>query len=1030
MLFLVCLMLASVAVLSAQNVQVSGIVTDAADGQPLPGVSVVVKGARTGASTDANGRYTISVPGDATLVFSFVGLKTQEQAVSGRATINVTLETNAVALEDVVVVAYGTTTRRSFTGSAQAVKSEQISSGSLESIDKALMGKVAGLRSANVTGDPGSPAQITIRGVGSINASTHPLYVIDGVVSLNSSELSTGVYKSFNALASLNPEDIESISVLKDAAASSLYGSRAANGVIIITTKKGKQGKTRFTYSAELGQSSMASNSFELMNTSDLMAYEKAALFGYALNRNFSAFYPDQANYADRASYYEAAWQFADENTPFVIDDPEVNTNWRDVIYRQAFSQDHQFSMSGGSQKTQFYVGLGYNATAGVVMASSFDRYSMRVNLDHKATDWIDFSVKQMISYTDQKGFRDKSDQDVGIASSSPLGILLSMNPSSPEYDSDGKPNMEAALPGTNGASNPHYMLTDEIGQYSSSNSTESFRSMTAGVIGVNFTPWLRFTETLGVDFGLDQMLDRWAPESLDGASTGGLGDRRNIRATKITSSSLLRFDRHFGQHNVSALAGFEVEKYALLSITASADSYSTWKLPELAAGQTRAATSSKLGYAMTSFFGNLNYNYNEKYFAAASLRTDASSRLSKDTRWGTFWSVSGAWNIAKESFLETDWLNDLRIKASCGTNGTLPSGLYSYMPQYSFTAGYGSEPGIYWSVLGNTNLTWERSNAFNIGIDAELFAHFGLTAEYYNKQTKDLIMSVPASYITGFGGYTGNNGEISNTGVEVSLSAINVTAGDFKWNADFNIAFQRAIVKSLPKGEDVLAGHDNQYIYRENESMWSFYLPEWAGVDPADGVGYFYVDKTKNDDRTFLYAQAERNIVGKAIPDVLGGFSNNFAFKGFDLSFLITYTFGASGFDYPGYFMRNDGLRLASFLSAKDVAGNYWTPDNPNATFPLPEYARSRRADQFSTRHIFSTDHIRMKEITLGYSIPKNLLSKAHLDNLRIYFKAVNPFMIWQATKGLDPEIPINGYRTTDTPPLRMLSVGVTVGF
>jgi hypothetical protein len=301
---------------------------------------------------------------------------------------------------------------------------------------------------------------------------------------------------------------------------------------------------------------------------------------------------------------------------------------------------------------------------------------------------------------------------------------------------------------------------------------------------------------------------------------------------------------------------------------------------------------------------------------------------------------------------------------------------------------------------------------------------------EYYNKQTRDLIMSIPASYITGFGGYVGNNGEISNTGVEVSLSAINVAFGDFKWNADFNIAFQRSIVKSLPGGEDVLASHDNQYIYRENESMWSFYLPEWAGVDPADGIGYFYVDKTKNDDRTFVYAQAKRNVVGKAIPDVLGGFNNTFTFKGFDLSFLITYTFGASGFDYPGYFMRSDGLRLASFITAKDVAGNYWTPDNTNVTYPLPEYNRSRRTDQFSTRHIFSTDHIRMKEITLGYTIPKNLLNKAALDNVRVYFKAVNPFMIWQATEGLDPEIPINGYRTTDTPPLRMLALGVTIGF
>jgi TonB-linked SusC/RagA family outer membrane protein len=1013
--------------LSAQHIQVSGVVTDAADGQTLPGVSVVIKGSTAGAMTDVSGQYTLSVPDNAVLVFSFLGMETHEEAVQGRAVIDVTMRSASVVLDDVVVVAYGTTTRRSFTGSAQSVKSEQASSGSLESIDKALMGKVAGLRSSNVTGDPGSAAEVTIRGVGSINANTQPLYVIDGVVSLNNEELSPGAHKSFNALAALNPEDIESVSVLKDAAAASLYGSRAANGVIIITTKKGQQGKTRFHYSGEFGQSSMASNSYEVMNTTELAAYEKAALFGYYLNRK-KAFYPDQSNYADRATYYADAWQFANDNA-FVIDDPNVDTDWRDVIYRRAFSQDHQLSMSGGSQKTQFYIGLGYNATAGVVRASSFDRYSLRVNLDHKATDWIDFSLKQMLSYVDQKGFRDKSSQEVGLDNNSPLGILLAMNPSSPEYDNDGQPHKHVSLPGSL-SDNPHYMLSDDVGPHTSSNNTESFRSLTTAVIGVNVAPWLRFTETLGIDFGLDQMFDRWAPDSVDGKSMGGLGDRQNARATKITSSSLLRFDHYFGRHNVSALVGFEAEKYARLDIAASADSYATWKLTELAVGQTRSADSQKSGYTMASLFGSVNYNYNNKYFASASLRTDGSSRLGRNNRWGAFWSVSGAWNVAKEPFLEIEWLNDLRIKASYGTNGTLPSGLYSYMPQYSMTSGYGNEPGIYWSTLGNEHLTWEKSNAFNVGVDAQLFTHFGVTVEYYNKQTRDLIMPIPSSYITGFGSHVGNNGKISNTGVEVSLSAIDVAAGDLRWNADFNIAYQRAIVKSLPNGEDVLAGHDNQYIYRENESMWSFYLPEWVGVDPADGVGYFYVDKTKNDDRTFTYAAATRNIAGKAIPDLLGGFNNTFTFKGFDLSFLITYTFGASGFDYPGYFMRNDGFRLAAMNTAKDVAGNYWTPDHTNAAYPLPQFQRSRRTDQFSTRHIFSTDHIRMKEITLGYAIPKHLLDKIYLDNVRVYFKAVNPFMIWQATKGLDPEIPINGYRTADTPPLRMLAVGVTIGF
>ena len=1009
--------------------KITGRVTNIETDEPLPFVTVAVKGTSIAVTTAGDGKYAIDPPDDAeSLVFSFVGFDNIDELINGREIINVAMKSSPVALDEVIVVAYGTAAKRSFTGSAQTVKADQASSGSLESIDKALMGKVAGLRSNNVTGDPGSPAEVLIRGAGSINANTQPLYVIDGVVSLSNAELAVGVYKSFSALSSLNPEDIENVTVLKDAAASSLYGSRAANGVILITTKKGRQGRTQFTYSGEFGASSMASNSFEIMDGPNLVKYEKAAFFGAFLHSKL-ALYPDQVNYANRANYYSEAIASANNETSKVINDPAVNTDWRRVIYRNAFSQDHQLSASGGNDKTLFYAGLGYNRTGGTVRGSSFDRYSLRMNLDHNANKWLDFSVKQMLSYIDQKGFRDKSGQDVGVSNSSPLGVLLSMNPTSAEYDAGGNPNMNASLP-SNTNSNPHYMLTDDNGQYSSSNNVETFRSMTTAIVGINFTPWLRFTETAGADLGFDFMLDRWAPESVDGLSIGGLGDRRTVRGAKLSSSSIMRFDKSFNLHNISAIAGFELEQFAILDIAASASNYSTWKLPELVAGQTRGASSSKSASSMVSALGNINYNYANRYFFSASIRTDASSKLSSEERWGTFWSASAAWNIAGEESIKQEWMDDLRIKVSYGTNGTLPMGLYSYMPQYSFSGGYGSFPGINWSEIGNKGLTWEKSNSLNVGIDMLLFSKLGLSVEYYNKQTTDLIMSIPASYLTGFGGYVGNNGNIENTGVEATLRAVNIGSKTLRWNSDFNIAIQNSKVKSLPRGEDVMSGHDNQYIYREGEAIWSFYLPEWAGVNPDDGIGYFYVDRSKNDEKTYKYGSAKRTIVGKALPDVIASFGSTVSFHGFDLYFLLTSTFGASGFDYPGYFMHSDGLRIASLMSSKDVENNYWTPDNRYVANPQPVVLPTYRSDQFSSRHIFSTDHVRVKELSLGYNFPSAWAKKIHLHNLKMYLKAVNPFMIWQKTPGLDPEVSINGYRTSDTPPIRVVSFGINIGF
>jgi len=1014
-------------IIIAQTKEISGTVTSSEDGSFIPGVSVSVKGTTLGTITDISGIYHLKVPQESKiLVFSFVGMKTVESNITGE-TVNVVMESDVLGLNEVMVVAYGTATKSSFSGSVSQVDEKSITSGNTQSVDKALMGKVSGVRISSTTGDPGASGEVQIRGVGSINASTQPLYVVDGVPMHNGNfGPSNGI--SSNVLSTLNPEDIESISILKDAAASSLYGSRAANGVVVITTKKGKGGKTKFNFKVEDGWSKMGSDSYKVMTGDQFIDYAKTSLVGYYLYYSDALFPTDQ--YFGNESVRSDADAFAEDNLADIVDDQGTNTNWRDIVYDTGHDQTYQFSASGGNEKTTFYTSLGYTQKKGIVLGSKFDRLSGRISLDHRAQKWLAFGVDQNISNTKQVGYSDQSDQAQGIGYASPLGIMFGQNPTAPRYLSDGSVNTTSSI----SANTPY---PDEVlGGDGEINKNNTFRSMTNGFVKVNFLPELSIKSTVGIDWLYNQYFTYWSPESTDGESTNGYGYKLNSNQTVFTTSTVANYVKTFNDvHNFSVMGGFESEDIKIDYLTGEANNYSTSKLPELSNGQPSDVGSSKSESSMLSYFGNVNYNYASKYYLGASIRSDGSSRLGTNNRWATFYSVSGSWRLKQESFLkDNSSIDELKLRSSYGTTGTLPPDYYGHLGLYSFSGGYGAESAITLDQAQNEDLSWEKSENFNIGVDMGLFNRLSFTVEYFHKKTTDLLLDVPTSYLTGFSSALQNIGEIKNTGMEFEIHSENLKlANGLKWTTDLNLSTLKTEVTKLPDHSDIITGDGNLYIYSEGKDMYSFYLPKYYGVDPTCGLAQFYIDPDAaptKDNLTYSYGAASRGIVAKAIPDVTGGLTNTFSFKGFDLSILLTYQFGGNLFDYPGYFTHNDGLRLGTFNLAADVADNYWTKAGDVVDNPIPIYGNSLRPDKWSTRYIKSTDNIRIRELSLDYSFPKEMLSSIYIEKLNVFFKTNNLAFVWRKTKGIDPDVPLNGYRTVDTPVSKTFQFGLSVDF
>ena len=560
--------------------------------------------------------------------------------------------------------------------------------------------------------------------------------------------------------------------------------------------------------------------------------------------------------------------------------------------------------------------------------------------------------------------------------------------------------------------------------------SLKRYRSLTNANVNMKILPVLALRSTFGLDYSDSKTFIWWAPESVDGEVFNGIGQLLTYTTLVKNASFIGDFHKEFDKHNLQLMGGYEVEGLTFKRIEAVAENYSTYKLPELSNGQPLSVGSATSSTNLMSVLGNMNYNFDNKYYVSSSIRTDGSSRLGSNNRWGTFWSASAAWRISQESFLSTvKWIDDLKLRASYGTNGTLPTDYYAHLGLYSFSSGYGSESAIYTIQPDNTDLSWEKSYNMNIGVDVGLFNRVSTSVEYYHKKTKDLLMQVPLSYLTGFETSWQNIGELTNQGIEIEVHSTNILQRDFKWNTDFNFTTISAIVDRLPGGDDILNGDGGMYLLREGESINTFYLPTWAGVNPENGMAQFYLDPDKSDELTYYRALAKPTIQGKAIPDFMGGITNTFSYKGIELSFLFTYQMGGNLFDYPGYFFHHDGVRLGTFNVAKDVENNWWKQPGDIVDNPRPVGWNGDRPDRWSSRHVLSTDHIRLKDITLSYTLPKNIAEKMYLNNVRIFATGNN---IWTLAKEdtIEPEVTLNGYRTVDTPVSKNFLLGINIEF
>ena len=1007
-LIILAAVMASFATAAAQDLKITGTVTDQT-GYPLEGATVLVRGTTKGTTTDAEGRYLLNATQDAEIVVSYLGYLSQSKKADGKSQLDFVLMEDTNFLDDVIVVAYGTMSESDFTGSASQIKGEEIATASKESIDKGMMGKIAGVRISSDNGDPGSAGSVQIRGVGSISAGTSPLYVIDGTVISSATEGDIQVgYRSTGILNTLNPDDIESVTVLKDAAAASLYGSRAANGVILITTKRGRQGRTSISYSGEAGVSSMAvGKALQLLDGPKFIRYIKdAADNAYAMNPAYSYGYDGDT---------WASW----------VADPsgKTSTDWTRQVFRNAFRHSHQLSLSAGNEKTRVYSGLGYSRTDGIVLGSYFDRISGRINIDHQINDRLKVGLRQMVSFTGSRGHNDQSDQSQGMGYATPIGVMTQSDPTATPENPDGTWNENVSWSGF--TTNPHLLFDSDM-QY---NKARSMRSLSNIDIELSLTDALSVKNTFGYDYLDNKQYLWWSPASIDGESMNGLSASYIFQTDDLTNSTVLRYSDTFGSgHNLSALAGFEVADHRSSFTYAAANNYPGDKLTALSVGQMYGVGGASYRSFMLSVLANVNYDWEHRYYASASFRRDGSSRLGPDSRWANFWSVSGAWRISEEEFLRgSDIFSDVKIKASYGTNGNLPSAYYAYKGLYSASGGYGTEAALWWSNPRNDSLGWEKSRNFNVGFDWYMYNRVNLNVEYYHKYTSSLIFDMPASAVTGFSSYTSNIGNLLNNGLEIEISSRNFERENFTWDTSLNLTFQKSVVKSLPNDNaDISYGDGGMYIHRVGESMYSFYLPVWKGVNPETGLGEFLIDpEDPSKGVTNWYSEAASTIAGKAIPDLTGGITNTFTFLGgmIDLSILITFQTGGSLFDYPGYFTHSDGFRAASMNAAAD-ASDYWTPANRNAAYPKPIMNNPYRWDRFSSRLIHSTDNIRMRELTVGCNIP----IKRYLSGLRLYFKATNPLMIWSATPDIDPDVAINGYRTADVPAVKAFVMGMNI--
>ncbi|WP_167516946.1 SusC/RagA family TonB-linked outer membrane protein [Hydrotalea flava] len=1002
LLLLVCALL-TIGQLWAQSRTIKGTILDE-NGKPIERASIMVRGTRIGTSTEADGTYTLNVPQNAKyLIISALNFGRKEISIEGKTEVDVKLEALDSRLDEVVVVAYGTQKKNTLTGSQASVKGGEIENKPFTSVDKALQGAVAGLQSAAASGAPGSSQAIRIRGIGSISASSDPLWVIDGIpVNIgDASRLTT----TSNLLSTLNPDDIEDITVLKDAASSSIYGSRAANGVILVTTKKGRPGATRFKFDAEAGQNSIAykNSAYQPLTADQYGTITKEGLInsGQATPTNVDAIY--NANFLSVFTYPSP-----------------VNTDWLSAVTRTGGQQQYNLSASGGNEKTTFFLSGGMFKQDGTTIASDFTRLNGNARIENKATN------KLTLGFTLNGGVTDQNTPLSGGAFGNPVLSAFFLLPTLSPYKPDGTLNYL-----TGDFPNASVYNTVAVAALDKRN-LHGLSLRGAAYAEYKILDNLRFKTQYGVDYNTLEENQYNNPFYGDGQSSGGRAFAYYTRYMNWDWVNTLDFKQSLlrsGDLNLNLKVGYEsqLSKGYFVSVQNSNFPPTTILTVPAIGATPKTASQTASDYSFVGAFSSADLNYKERYIITGSFRNDGSSRFGLNKRYGNFWSIGGRWNIDREKFMQNiKFINQLVLRSSYGTNGNAGIGNYDALPLYGYGSNYIGNPGSAPSQAGNIDLTWEINKPFNVGMDVTILKNrVSFTIEYYKRNTTSLLLAAPVPPSTGFTSVTKNIGAMENKGIEFTLNVVPVQTRDFRWNLNFNIAANQNKITALVDNRDILSGVN---IRRVGYDFQTYYARVYAGVDPANGDPLWYTDATRKT-TTNNYGSALRIPYQTASPKVFGGFGNSFKYKNFSLSANFYYNFGNYLRDTWGSYYNGAGFG-GGFNKVKRIM-NRWTTPGQITDIPKYVYGGNKSAQSFSTFYLFKGDFIRLRDIELGYDLPKSLLSKYHIGMMRFYVRGTN-LWTWVADSNMpfDPEQGVSSQTNLEVFIPKTVTAGVNISF
>jgi TonB-linked SusC/RagA family outer membrane protein len=998
---------------SAQNHTVSGTVLDAS-GAPVIGASIAVKGSNRGTSTDNNGSFMLTVPDNArTLVISAVNFSTLEVGISGKTTIGtVSLQPANKSLSEVVVVAYGTQNKTNVTGAVTTVSGKVVADRPFTSVDKALQGAVPGMYVSSASGAPGSATDIVIRGIGSVNASTNPLWVIDGAI-ITTTDLTVNTTTA-NPLSAMNPDDIDNISVLKDAASTAPYGSRAGNGVVLVTTKRGRAGLTHFSVTGEFGQNSRAytpSNVPE--NTLGLQTTLRQALInvGYAANN----------------SEADQIITSTTNGLGYPVNYTSTNTNWFDVASQKGGQSQVTMSMSGGNDKTTIYASAGYFDQKGISIASDFQRFTGALAVTHKASDR--FTLSANINGTNTSQHTPSNGGTYANPVLASFFLLPWFTPRLPNgqfrwgaYDSLNEFPVGASI------YNP---LIDAAWNNNQAQQT-ALRGSTSGELKILDN--LKFTSRFAGEYVAVQEDQYWNPFYGDGYEQQGFASSNYARVFDYTWSNFADWQQKInkeGDEYFDVKGGVEAYDFKLYSLNAAGHGFPQTLALKYLANAANPTQASALPQEQTTFsyFGIADFNYKDRYVVSGSLRRDESSVFGADHRWGTFYSVGASWNISEEAFMKQQHIFDLlKLRASYGQTGnTNGFGFYTALPTYG-SSNYSGQAGLVPTNVGDSNLTWEKNQALDLGLDfAVLKDRIDGTIDYYHRTTNDLLSPVPFSFTTGFGAQNENVGSLVNKGIELVINARPVVTPLFQWEIQFNIAHNMNRVTALYKGTSIPAG---QFQYTLGHDLQEYYLPIWAGVNSQTGQAQWYTDATRktltNDYNSATYALDGLS----AAPKVFGGLENTLTLGPWVLDFQFDYQYGNYIFDSWYNYLNSDGGYVGGFnqLSSQLTA---WQKAGDKTNVPQIVYGDPSQSSQPSTRWLYKGNYIRLRNLQFSYNLPTAVLKKLKIDKVSIYIRGTN-LATWGVDKNLpyDPESGINSQANLEVLIPKTIAGGIKIGF